>query len=169
MKKLDDNPIPDFNEALKTGTVTKKTGRHHHAKDNNDKYKNRALRCECQTPVNSEIHSYVKTWIETRKGHEIMYYHQKPVYMKRNNGDFILAEPYYKKHAARQEINQNLPRKYDLLKRSPRTSSEPRKDTWYITPPDWDGSVYKKSDREKIVKADKPIEITAEEQVKELL
>jgi len=159
--KLATEKIPSFEEAYEEGEITMKKGYHDSTKDD-DNYKTGENHCACEIPITESGASYIRTKIQL-ENKEIMYYHQKPVYVKHNNGRFVLADPYYKKKTVRETINEALPRGYDLEFTGNTLNASPSNLTWYITSPEKDESIYYSKDGAMKVVGN--IEIPRDEQI----
>lgn len=143
MEKNVGQPMP-FERAYSLGKVLEKSSWHPADKDNNDIYKKRSQRCFCNTEMTDTGGSYTKVLLEYN-GNKIFYYHQKPVYEIKENGDIIIANPHYKKKKVREEIEDILPSGYNLKEIGTRRR-EPKKRTWYITEPKFDKKQYYQED-----------------------
>ena len=144
-----------FEQAYQLGEVTEKKSWHPADKDNDDIYKKQSQRCVCTTEMTDTGGSYTKVKIKLEES-QIFYYHQKPVYEIKDNGDIIIAKPHYKKKKVAEAIREILPSGYNLKELGTKRR-EPKRRTWYITEPKYDKRHYHKE--EGAYKVDNSIKI----------
>lgn len=111
METIQGNPMPGFEEAMENGEITDKQSWHEIPEEKLD-HKNS---CKCTEPVTGNKNSYVWITVKTGEGHEILYYHQQPIYMKKKDNTKLYRLPSATKKLT-EKIEKLKPEKWKILR-----------------------------------------------------